>query len=120
MWADEARRLLGELTQSHLPKTGATHRTVSPAVTLERMWALPPALGVTRLANITGLDCIGIPVVVACRPNSCGLATSQDKGVDLIAAKASALMEAAERQQAEQIALPRRIASSFDLGSVAR
>jgi YcaO-like protein with predicted kinase domain len=84
------------------------------------MLALAPALGVTRLANITGLDCIGIPVVVACRPNSCGLATAQGKGVDLTAAKVSALMEAAERQQAEHLGLPRRLASSIDLSSGAR
>ena len=65
------------------------------------MLPLAQALGVTRLSNITGLDSIGIPVVVACRPNSRGLATAQGKGIDLAAAKASALMEAVERQQAE-------------------
>ena len=50
------------------------------------------ALGITRLANITGLDRIGIPVVQAIRPNSRSVSTSQGKGESLDAAKASALM----------------------------
>ena len=119
IWAEESVQLRVEIAQAHLPKAGKTHRTVAPDVTLERMLPLARALGVTRLANITGLDCIGIPVVVACRPNSCGLATAQGKGVDLAAAKASAFMEAAERQQAERIALPLRVACISDLGPTA-
>lgn len=120
IWADESVLLLAEITQARLLKTDATHRTVSPAVTLARILPLAPALGVTRLANITGLDTIGIPVVVACRPNSRGLATNQGKGFDLAAAKASALMEAAERQQAERVALPLHMASMLDLESATR
>jgi ribosomal protein S12 methylthiotransferase accessory factor len=62
-----------------------------------------PRFGITRLANITGLDCIGIPVVVAVRPASRGLATAQGKGIDLASAKASALMEAIENWHAERV-----------------
>ncbi len=120
IWADESVQLLAEITRARLPKADATHRTVSPAVTLERILPLAPALGVTRLANITGLDTVGIPVVVACRPNSRGLGTSQGKGLNLAAAKASALMEAAERQQAERVALPLRMAGTLDFGPTAR
>ena len=41
-----------------------THRTVEPKVTLERLQPVVPAIGVTRVGVITGLDLIGIPVVM--------------------------------------------------------
>jgi ribosomal protein S12 methylthiotransferase accessory factor len=72
-------------------------------------------MGITRVANITGLDVIGIPVVLACRPNSRSLAVSQGKGLDLDAAKASAVMETAESYHAENIILPLRLATFHDL-----
>jgi ribosomal protein S12 methylthiotransferase accessory factor YcaO len=31
---------------------------------------LAPVMGITRVANVTGLDSVGIPVVMVCRPNS--------------------------------------------------
>ena len=92
-----------------------THRAVAPEETLARLRPLLPPLGITRLANITGLDRIGIPVVVACRPNSRSLAVSQGKGLDLPAARASALMESVEAWHAERITLPLKLASFEEL-----
>ena len=46
-----------------------THRTVEPAITLERLRPLLPIIGVTRVAAITGLDVIGLPVVMVERPS---------------------------------------------------
>jgi YcaO-like protein with predicted kinase domain len=71
--------------------------------------------GITRVATITGLDRIGIPVVTACRPNSRSMAVSQGKGITLAAAKASAVMEAIECFHAEDVALPLRYGSASDL-----
>ena len=68
-------------------------------------------MGITRIANVTGLDRIGIPVTVVCRPNSRSVATSQGKGTSLAAAKASGLMEAIETYLAEHIMLPLKHAS---------
>ncbi len=85
---------------------GGTHRLVSPEATLERLLPILPRIGVTRLANITGLDRIGIPVVLAHRPNAATLANGGGKGVTLVAAKVSAGMEALEVQHAETPALP--------------
>jgi ribosomal protein S12 methylthiotransferase accessory factor len=65
-------------------------------------------MGITRVANITGLDSIGLPVYTAIRPNSRSLATSQGKGLDAPAAKASALMETIETWHAEHIENPLR------------
>lgn len=62
-----------------------------------------PLMGITRLANITGLDRIGLPVFVAIRPNSRILATSQGKGETIDAAKASALMESIESWHGERV-----------------
>jgi ribosomal protein S12 methylthiotransferase accessory factor len=71
--------------------------------------------GITRVANITGLDVIGIPVFTAIRPCSRSLATSQGKGLDADAAKASALMESIETWHAEAIELPARWESAWGL-----
>src|SRR5438876_5307195 len=92
-----------------------THRLVPPAQTLERVKPLMPVLGITRIANITGLDAIGIPVTMVCRPNARSLAVSQGKGLDLVAAKVSGLMESIEAYHAETITLPLKIATYEEL-----
>jgi ribosomal protein S12 methylthiotransferase accessory factor len=74
-----------------------------------------PVMGITRLANLTGLDVLGIPVAAAVRPNSRSLAVHQGKGLTLAAAKISALMEAAEAHHAEFIDAPLRWGRRRDL-----
>ncbi len=73
-------------------------------------------MGITRIANVTGLDRIGIPVVMVTRPNSRSVAVSQGKGIDLDAAKASALMESVETWHAEHIDVPVLYGTRDDLG----
>ena len=92
-----------------------THRSVSPADTLARVRPHLAQMGITRLANVTGLDRIGIPVIMATRPNSRSVAVSQGKGLSLVAAEASAVMEAVESWHAERISRPLRYASLADL-----
>jgi YcaO-like protein with predicted kinase domain len=92
-----------------------THRVVSPAATLARVRPLMPVMGITRIANITGLDCIGIPVTMVCRPNARSVAVSQGKGLDLVAAQVSGLMESVEAYHAETITLPVKIATYEEL-----
>jgi YcaO-like protein with predicted kinase domain len=53
------------------------------------------------------------------RPNGRSLSVSQGKGVDLVAAKVSGLMEAAEAWHAENVLLPLRLASLHDLVALA-
>jgi len=72
-------------------------------------------MGITRVANVTGLDSVGIPVVMVCRPNSRSVAVSQGKGIDLASARASGLMEAAELYHAETITLPLRLCTYEEL-----
>lgn len=68
------------------------------------------AVGITRLARITHLDCIGIPTWAAIRPNALSLAVSQGKGISDVAAQASAIMEAVELAVAERRDLQTTIA----------
>jgi ribosomal protein S12 methylthiotransferase accessory factor len=93
------------------PRAPATWRTrdVKTVVAIAR--AIAPQVGVTRVADVTGLDRIGIPVVMVIRPNAFGAAVSQGKGCDLAAATASGLMEAIEAWHAEHLVIERRLAS---------
>ncbi|MGZ7213622.1 MAG: YcaO-related McrA-glycine thioamidation protein, partial [Halobacteriota archaeon] len=45
-----------------------THRVMPPAQTLERIRSAIPEIGITRVADISGLDRIGLPVFSAIRP----------------------------------------------------
>ena len=91
------------------------HRVCPPDQTIARLREVLPVFGITRIANVTGLDRIGVPVAVAYRPNSRSLAVSQGKGLDLAAAKASALMESIESWHAERITRPVKLASYAEL-----
>ncbi len=95
--------------------TESTHRLVPPEVTLSRVAPHLPVMGITRIANVTGLDSIGIPVVMVTRPNSRSVSVSQGKGVDLAAAKASGVMESIESYHAECIDLPLKLGGYEDL-----
>src|SRR5262245_34190876 len=72
------------------------------------MRPLMKGIGITRIANVTGLDCVGIPVCLAVRPNSRSLSVAQGKGLTVDAAKASALMESIETWHAESLRVPLR------------
>ena len=92
-----------------------THRSASLDDTLSRVLRLAPVMGITRVANVTGLDSVGIPVVMVSRPNSRSVAVSQGKGIDLASARVSGLMEATELYHAETITLPLRLATYEEL-----
>src|SRR5215470_18488677 len=92
-----------------------THRIVAPAQTLEAARRFFPVMGITRIADVTGLDTIGLPVVLACRPNSRSIVVAQGKGCDVMAAKASAAMESVEAFTAERIIQPLVLGSFNDL-----
>lgn len=78
-----------------------TSRACDPAETFRRISPHLERLGITRVANITGLDRLGIPVFVAVRPNSRSVATSLGKAGDPMAARVSAIMESVETHHAE-------------------
>lgn len=80
-----------------------TQRTAPPETTLARIREVAPVVGLTRLADITGLDRIGIPTVVGYRPDAPTLSTSGGKGFTTLAAMVSAGMEAVEIWHAENV-----------------
>ncbi len=92
-----------------------THRSHAPEETLARLRPLLPSMGITRIANVTGLDRTGIPVVTACRPNARSVSVSQGKGLSLDAARASAVMEAVEGWHGEHIVKPLKLASLAEM-----
>lgn len=92
-----------------------THRSQTLEQSLARALRLAPILGITRVANVTGLDTVGIPVVMVCRPNSRSVTVSQGKGIDLASARVSGLMESAELYHAETITAPLRLATYEEL-----
>ncbi|VVB96092.1 YcaO cyclodehydratase, ATP-ad Mg2+-binding [uncultured archaeon] len=79
-------------------------RVFKPETTLATTTKLLPRIGVTRIANITDLDRVGIPVFSAIRPSAAAGAISiySGKGANETNARISAIMESFERCLAEQ------------------
>ena len=109
---DILRSSPGDLTKGFRK---STHRLIPPEETLARVSCYLPVMGITRVANVTGLDSVGIPVVMVCRPNSRSVSVSQGKGFNLAAAKVSGIMESIESFHAERIDQPLRLGSFEDL-----
>lgn len=94
---------------------GGTHRTVPPEETFERIRPHFRTAGITRLADVTGLDCVGVSTVLAYRPNSNTLSNSSGKGFTLMAAMVSGAMEGIEVYHAETPQLSRLRATYAEL-----
>jgi len=79
------------------------HRAVDPTTTLKRVEPLLSKAGITRVADITDLDRIGIPVFSSIRPGAKEGAISiyNGKGASREQARVSAIMEGMERYSAE-------------------
>ena len=90
-----------------------THRLVSPEQTLARVRPILGVMGITRVANLTGLDRVGLPVVMSYRPNARSLSVNSGKGLTLAAAEASGVMEAIESYHAERVHRP-LVLGSYD------
>lgn len=115
MNAEELLQQLRPSEQSKKTYFDGTHRVCSPEETFERNSRYMQKLGITRVANVTGLDRIDIPVYISIRPNSRSLSTSQGKGENHISAKVSALMESIELWHAEHSQLPVLIAPYHEI-----
>jgi ribosomal protein S12 methylthiotransferase accessory factor len=83
-----------------------TRRSIPPSETLRSIRPLLGRAGITRLADVTSLDWIGMPVYQAIQPNSRNLSVSQGKGLTRAQAQVSALMEALESFHGEEIRQP--------------
>ncbi len=79
-----------------------THRMCTPEETLARVQPFLQKIGITRVADITRLDELDIPIFQAIRPGSRNISVSQGKGITKALARVSAIMEAIEGWHAEQ------------------
>lgn len=80
-----------------------THRIAAPEATWDRIEPLLTEAGITRVADVTRLDGLGIPTFQAVRPGSRNLSVSQGKGSTPMAARVSAAMESLEMWHAEDL-----------------
>src|SRR5262249_1927791 len=95
-----------------------THRTRAPEETWDWVAEHLPRVGITRVADLTGLDGLGIPGFQAVRPGSWNLAVSQGKGATPEAARVGAVMEAIETWHAERLdRLPQTVLSLREMRS---
>ncbi len=78
-----------------------THRCVAPEQTWEFIRPRLRRAGITRVADLTGLDHVGVTTATAIRPNGRSLSNSAGKGFTKIASFVSAAMEALELHHAE-------------------
>ena len=81
-----------------------THRVIAPRKTIEINEDKLKTAGITRIADITDLDRIGLPIYTAIRPTAeeGGVSIYGGKGISKDHAKASAMMEGFERYSAER------------------
>jgi ribosomal protein S12 methylthiotransferase accessory factor len=94
-----------------------THRLCDPAETLANIRSAVQWAGVSRLADLTQLDRLGIQTYQAVRPLGRLLSMTQGKGSTPIAAKVSALMEAIEIAHAEYMLPGDMFCSADDLAA---
>ena len=82
---------------------GSSLRTALPEETLVRAKAKAASLGITRVTDITRLDCVGVPVFASIRPTASvgSLCVNAGKGLRAIEAEVGAYMEAIEFALAE-------------------
>lgn len=78
-------------------------RSIHPRETIRRASRIVDKIGVTRVADVTGLDRLGIPNYMTVRPRDLGPGISyyNGKGTTAVDAHAGALMEAVERHAGE-------------------
>ncbi|MFD3700366.1 YcaO-like family protein [Streptomyces sp. NPDC058646] len=94
---------------------GTSLRIRTLEATAELAGAVLDRCGITRIADVTDLDVLGIPVFNSCRPDAApGLNTvTSGKGTTATAARVSAMMEAIERTWCEPRAAEPPLRASY-------
>lgn len=114
-------------TRERLRKYASTGvaRAVHPSVTVEAASRVLGGAGITRIADVTNLDRLGIPNFMSVRPDdlgdelSPGISYYNGKGLTPEDAHAGALMEAIERHAGERCSYPVVTASYRQLSAEA-
>ncbi|SOJ55266.1 Ribosomal protein S12 methylthiotransferase accessory factor YcaO [Mycobacterium simulans] len=114
-WSHWPARSLGSGDPAVIRHHQGTHRTVSPEATWQAVQPLLGPAGITRIADITWLDEIGIPTVQVVRPASLTVSVSQGKASNYRAAQVSAVMESLEYWHGENAVPDLRFTATDDL-----
>ena len=104
---DEVERVIAD------PGTALRCRT--PQETMLRVEPYLPDFGITRVAHVTWLDHVGIPVHTAHKPLGRSLSNGSGKGVTFEASRVSAIMEAVEQTYWEETVLEMHFCSREEL-----
>jgi YcaO-like protein with predicted kinase domain len=102
-WSHWPTRSFSSADAATIRHRHGTHRIISPDETWLAVQPLLEPAGITRVADITWLDDLGIPTVEAVRPASLTVAVTQGKGSTSRAAQVSAVMESLEYWHGENI-----------------
>lgn len=102
-WSYWPMRSLGSTDPATIGYRQGTHRIISPDQTWLAVQPLLEHAGITRVADLTWLDDLGIPTVQAVRPASLTLSVSQGKASTYRAAQVSAVMESLEMWHVENV-----------------
>lgn len=94
---------------------GAALRCISAQEAMLRVEPYLHDYGITRVAHLTRLDCIGIPVHTAHKPAGTSLSNGSGKGVEPESSRIGAIMEALEQSYWEGADIPRIKASANEL-----
>lgn len=97
--------------------SSGVERSVRPSATIRRARAVLELIGVTKVADVTGLDRVGIPNFMTVRPHDLGPGISyyNGKGTTRADAYAGAMMEAIERHAGERYDGPVTTSSHHNL-----
>ncbi|MCV7075980.1 YcaO-like family protein [Mycobacterium szulgai] len=102
-WSQWPTRVLGHADPTTIAHRAGTYRIISPEQTWQAVQPMLRPAGITRVADLTWLDDLGIPTVQAVRPASLTLSVSQGKAATYRAAQVSAVMESLEIWHAENV-----------------
>lgn len=94
---------------------GTTDRTSSADASIARVTPYLKDYAITRVANLTHLDRVGVPVHTALKPLGTTLSNGSGKGLTMEASKISAIMEAIEQTHWENDQFDRVEATQSDL-----
>jgi len=94
---------------------GTADRTSAAGDSIARVTPYLKDYGITRVANVTHLDRVGVPVHTALKPMGTTLSNGSGKGLTMEASKISAIMEAIEQTHWENDHFDRVEATQADL-----
>ena len=96
-------------------EAGTSVRTSSADASIARVTPYLKDYGITRVANVTHLDRVGVPVHTALKPLGTTLSNGSGKGLTMEASKISAIMEAIEQTHWENDQFARMETTQADL-----